>query len=52
MPQTINTNVVSLNAQRNLTTSQSSLATSMQRSSGLRVNTGRTTPPAWRSPTG
>ena len=39
MAMTINTNVVSLNAQRNLTTSQSSLATSMQRlSSGLRVN--------------
>src|SRR5829696_6097578 len=39
MPMTINTNLVSLNAQRNLTTSQSSLATSMQRlSSGLRVN--------------
>jgi flagellin len=42
MPQTINTNVVSLNAQRNLTTSQSSLATSMQRlSSGLRVNSAK-----------
>ncbi|MEO8312448.1 MAG: flagellin [Caldimonas sp.] len=39
MPMTINTNVVSLNAQRNLSTSQMSLATSMQRlSSGLRVN--------------
>ena len=39
MPMTINTNVSSLNAQRNLTTSQASLATSMQRlSSGLRVN--------------
>ena len=39
MPMTINTNMISLNAQRNLTTSQSSLATSMQRlSSGLRVN--------------
>jgi flagellin len=39
MAMTINTNVVSLNAQRNLTTSQGSLATSMQRlSSGLRVN--------------
>src|SRR6188768_4354117 len=39
MPMTINTNNVSLNAQRNLTTSQMSLATSMQRlSSGLRVN--------------
>ena len=42
MPQTINTNVVSLNAQRNLTTSQSSLATSMQRlSSGLRINSSK-----------
>ena len=39
MSQSINTNLVSLNAQRNLSTSQSSLATSMQRlSSGLRVN--------------
>jgi flagellin len=42
VPQTINTNLVSLNAQRNLTTSQSSLATSMQRlSSGLRVNSAK-----------
>ena len=42
MPMMINTNVVSMNAQRNLTTSQSSLATSMQRlSSGLRVNSAR-----------
>ena len=42
MAMTINTNVVSLNAQRNLTTSQSSLATSMQRlSSGLRVNSAK-----------
>ena len=42
MPQSINTNVVSLNAQRNLDTSQSSLATSMQRlSSGLRVNSAK-----------
>src|SRR5215213_10234348 len=42
MPMTINTNVVSLNAQRNLMTSQSSLATSMQRlSSGLRVNSAK-----------
>jgi len=39
---TINTNLISLNAQRNLTTSQASLATSMQRlSSGLRVNTAK-----------
>jgi len=39
MPMTINTNMISLNAQRNLNTSASSLATSMQRlSSGLRVN--------------
>jgi flagellin len=42
MPQTINTNLVSLNAQRNLNTSQSQLATSMQRlSSGLRVNSAK-----------
>ncbi len=42
MPQTINTNLVSLNAQRNLSTSQASLATSMQRlSSGLRVNSAK-----------
>jgi flagellin len=42
MPQTINTNLASLNAQRNLNTSQSSLATSMQRlSSGLRVNSAK-----------
>jgi flagellin len=42
MPQTINTNVSSLNAQRNLNTSQVSLATSMQRlSSGLRINSAR-----------
>jgi flagellin len=42
MPQTINTNLVSLNAQRHLNGSQSSLATSMQRlSSGLRVNSAK-----------
>ena len=42
MPQTINTNLNSLNAQRNLTSSQSSLAMSMQRlSSGLRVNSAK-----------
>ncbi|HET6787829.1 MAG TPA: flagellin FliC, partial [Aquabacterium sp.] len=42
MPQTINTNIVSMNAQRNLNTSQTSLATSMQRlSSGLRVNSAK-----------
>ena len=42
MAQTINTNLVSLNAQRNLSASQSSLATSMQRlSSGLRVNSAK-----------
>ena len=42
MPQTINTNISSLNAQRNLNTSQSSLAVSMQRlSSGLRVNSSK-----------
>jgi flagellin len=42
MPQTINTNLASLNAQRNLSSSQSSLATSMQRlSSGVRVNSAK-----------
>jgi flagellin len=42
MAQTINTNLASLNAQRNLNTSQMSLATSMQRlSSGLRVNSAK-----------
>ena len=42
MPQTINTNVMSLTAQRNLNQSQSTLATSMQRlSSGLRVNSAK-----------
>ena len=42
MPQTINTNLVSLNSQRNLSMSQSQLATSMQRlSSGLRVNSAK-----------
>jgi flagellin len=42
MALTINTNINSLNAQRNLSTSQGSLATSMQRlSSGLRVNSAK-----------
>ncbi|MBV8035009.1 MAG: flagellin FliC, partial [Pelomonas sp.] len=42
MPQIINTNLMSLNAQRNTSTSQSSLAVSMQRlSSGLRVNSAK-----------
>src|SRR3989442_4122270 len=42
MSQTINTNIVSLNAQRNLNMSQQSLATSMQRlSSGLRINSAK-----------
>ncbi len=42
MPMNINTNVNSLNAQRNLGTSQGSLATSMQRlSSGLRINSAK-----------
>ena len=42
MPQTINTNINSLNAQRNLNASQQSLAVSMQRlSSGLRVNSAK-----------
>jgi flagellin len=42
MPQIINTNLQSLNAQRNLSMSQSSLSVSMQRlSSGLRVNSAK-----------
>ncbi|WP_027015757.1 flagellin domain-containing protein [Comamonas composti] len=42
MAMTINTNLQSLNAQRNLSTSQSSLSTTMQRlSSGLRVNSAK-----------
>ena len=42
MAQTINTNVASLNAQRNLTSSQGSLGTTLQRlSSGLRVNSAK-----------
>ena len=42
MPQVINTNISSLNAQRNLNTSQTELATSLQRlSSGLRINSAK-----------
>jgi len=42
VPQTINTNIIAMNAQRNLSSSQSSLASSMQRlSSGLRVNSSK-----------
>lgn len=42
MAQVINTNIASLNAQRNLNSSQASLATSIQRlSSGLRVNSAK-----------
>jgi len=42
VPQTINTNIIALNAQRNLAGSQSSLASSMQRlSSGMRVNSAK-----------
>jgi len=42
MALSINTNVASLNAQRNLSTSQSTLAKSMQRlSSGLRINSAK-----------
>lgn len=42
MAQTINTNIASMNAARNLAASQGSLATSMQRlSSGLRVNSAK-----------
>ena len=42
MALTINTNVISLNAQRNLSKSQTALAQSMQRlSSGLRINSSK-----------
>lgn len=42
MPQVINTNVLSLNAQRNLNTSGMDLAKSLQRlSSGLRINSAK-----------
>ncbi|MFA7269782.1 MAG: flagellin [Sterolibacterium sp.] len=42
MPQVINTNIASLNAQRNLNSSQTSLQTALQRlSSGLRINSAK-----------
>lgn len=42
MAQVINTNVMSLNAQRNLNTNSASLATTIQRlSSGLRINSAK-----------
>ena len=42
MPQTINTNIMSLNAQRNLNRTQNALSTSIQRlSSGLRINSAK-----------
>ncbi len=42
MPQTINTNVPSLTAQRNLNATQGSMQTALQRlSSGLRINSAR-----------
>ena len=42
MPQIINTNIMSLNSQRNLNTSQESMRVSLQRlSSGLRINSAK-----------
>src|SRR6059058_5075143 len=42
MTSVINTNIASLNAQRNLSSSQTSLQTSIQRlSSGLRINSAK-----------
>src|SRR5688572_26811910 len=42
MPQVINMNIASMNAQRNLNQSQSALQTSLQRlSSGLRINSAK-----------
>ena len=52
MAAVINTNYLSLVAQNNLNKSQSALGTAIERlSSGLRINSARTTPPAWPSPT-
>ena len=51
MPQTINTNIVSLNAQRNLNGSQSALGVAMQRlSSGLDENARAKTIRVWTWP--
>jgi flagellin len=42
MPQILSTNIASLNAQRNLNSSQSALSTSLQRlSSGMRINSAK-----------
>ena len=42
MPQTINNNIISLSVQRSVNTSQTALASLMQRlSSGLRVNSAK-----------
>ena len=42
MPQVINTNISSINAQRNLNKSQGGLSTSLKRlSSGLRINSAK-----------
>lgn len=42
MPQTINTNIMSMNAQRNLNRTQTELSTTIQRlSSGLRINSAK-----------
>ena len=51
MAQIINTNIMSLNAQRNLSMTQTSLATSVQRlSTGLRVNSAKDDAAAWPLP--
>jgi len=48
----INTNLASIDAQRNQSRTQNDLQTAIQRlSSGLRINSARTTPPGSRSPT-
>ena len=59
MPQIIQTNIASLNAQRNLDRSQSALNVSLQRlSTGLRINSakddaaGLAISPAFPAPTG
>ena len=51
MAATINTNISSLTAQRNLGTSQMSLNTAIQRlSSGLRINSAKDDAAGWRFP--
>ena len=51
MALTVNTNVASLNTQKNLNKASDALSTMQRLSSGLKINSARTMPPACRSPT-